>query len=103
MAGSGINSQVAVIRIIAFGLLVMSVFVGADNNQTVLDNTVRDPFWLGALGMCLSWLYCYIHQDMYINNINITHAAMTFFIITKIISQIEHGGHYGPWGKLKVH
>jgi len=103
MAG-GINIKVAFLRIVAFGLLCFSAFVAEDNNiNKVISNTLTDPFWLGALIICLSWFISLLFGSEYFGNIKITHAAMTFFIITKVIAQVEHGGDYGPWGVVKTH
>jgi hypothetical protein len=84
--------------------LVISVFTAMDYDYTmVIKNTFKDPFWLGAFVIGLAWAISYKNNSVFIQGINITHAAMTFFIITKIISQVEHGGHFGPWGKIKSH
>ena len=44
MAGSGINDKVAIMRIIAFGLLATSVFIDVGDFNKVINNTLTDPF-----------------------------------------------------------
>ena len=107
--GAGFNVNVGIIRAFAFGLLTLSVFIANGFKKTFV-NTLKDPFWIGAFGMCISWIICLKNNSLYIfedsgdyNKINITHAAMTFFIITKVIAHTEHGGHYGPWGVKVQH
>lgn len=102
--GAEFNINVGMIRAFAFGLLTLSVFIANGFTKTIL-NTLTDPFWVGAFVMCISWIICLMNNKSYIsvgdNKINIPHAAMTFFIITKVIAHTEHGGHYGPWGATK--
>ena len=100
MAGSGINNKVAIMRIIAFGLLSTSVFVDIGDFNKVINDTLTDPFWLGAFGMFIAWIISYKNGTNKINGRNITHLAMTIFILTKIISHSTHSKDYSVFGKV---
>ena len=94
------NKDVVAIRLIAFFLLTLSVIIANNWQIPSVEFTKNDPFWLGSSAMCLAYLAKYIGNEP--DNYDLTHGAMTFFILTKVIAQATHGNHYeNAWGLLK--